>query len=161
MIKINDKIHCRFLSINDAKELYDVVNFSRNHLTNLVWVKSATLESTEQFLKIKSDYNSADELYGIFYEKRLIGTIEFRGTNDIGYWLRHDYRNKGIMSIVTKMMTEIKGTHVELLAKIKHQNEYSRKILTNAGFRFIGEDKDFLYLKRPISKELKQQTTTN
>jgi len=152
MISINDNIHCRLLSISDAEELYDIVNFSRNYLTNLVWVNSATLESTEQFLKIKSDTLSGDTLYGIYVDHILVGTIEFRYTDDIGYWLRHDYRNKGIMTSVVNVMTKIKGANKELLAKVQYSNEVSKKILANAGFKCIRTDEEFLYLKRASVK---------
>ncbi len=149
-IKISDDIYLKGpLDIN-AEELYTLIDDSREHLQNLVWVQSATLASTIEFLKMKSI--SKDKLKGIYYKGHIAGNIEFRdkGSNiELGYWLGYEFRGKGIMKTVVKQTADDLAKTHSISAKVKLLNKTSFAILNNAELHEVSRDEEWIYLLRP------------
>ena len=125
-------------SVRDTKELYDLIDRNREHLTNLVWVKSATLQSTWEFL---DGVECALETFRlIVVNGKIAGCITLRHGNEcdiIGYWLGHEYRGDGIMKEAVAQM--IRHWPRAIRAQIREANSASMAILEGAGFMYMGK----------------------
>ena len=157
MTLYENSIELKKLSLNDAYILYSLIDDSRQYLQNLVWSKSATLESTQKFLKEK--INSEDEVFGIFFNNILTGILEVRKKEnllELGYWLGNKYRCLGIMKFSVKKLVDQKIKDNGIIAHIRKNNFSSHKILLFAGFEYdyseIIENEEWIYLK--INKKL-------
>lgn len=128
-------ITLRTAKVTDRDELYEVIAANREHLTNLVWAKSATRLSTEKFL---ASVPSTETLKVILLDDRIVGMITLRKqhyrTQSIGYWLAHDVRCQGIMTAAVKqiLLTVPKNHFVE--AHVRQNNVASQKVLSANGF---------------------------
>jgi len=140
-----DAIVIRALRSTDVDAIYDCINMGRDHI-NLAWATSATLESTGEFIS-KTIANPESEVSVIEVNGEVAGLFEFRtidGATTIGYWLGNEFRNRGIMRVVVKHMTEGR----KCFAKIYHNNDKSFVVLAYAGFKQIGIDETWIYLKK-------------
>lgn len=134
-------------------ELYALVVVSRHGLTNLEWSKTATFESTAQFVHSQ---NSSHKLFGVYTKDyNLAGCLSLRLQEDqssssllLGYWLGTPYRGRGLMDkAVGLMLYEYHKyfTVQEIQARIRKENEKSIRIVENAGFKKWGEYQDEKY----------------
>ena len=129
-------ITLRNAKVTDRDELYAVIAANREHLTNLVWARSATRLSTEKFL---ANVPSSETLKVILLDGRIVGMITLRKehyrTQSIGYWLAHDVRRQGIMTAAVKqiLLTVPKNHFVE--AHVLKNNVASQKVLAANGFQ--------------------------
>ena len=138
-------------SARDTKELYDLIDRNREHLTNLVWVKSATLQSTWEFL---DGVECALETFRlIVVNGKIAGCITLRHSHEtsmIGYWLGHEFRGQGIMKAAVKEM--LKGVDRPVRAQIRCTNLSSMAILEDFGFmitnKFLKENEYWIDLVR-------------
>lgn len=134
----------RTAAVSDRDELYAVIDANREHLTNLVWAKSATRVSTEKFL---ASVPSTETLKVILLDGRIVGMITLRKEQhrfqSIGYWLAHDVRRQGIMTQAVKqiLLTVPKNHFVE--AHVRKNNIASQKVLAANGF--VNEFVDISY----------------
>ncbi len=113
-LKINEETQLKYLSLNDAHELFNLIEKNRNYLRQwLPWLDhNKTLEdSTSYIQKSILGYQAKDELsLAIIYNKNIVGTISFNSINDslklaiIGYWLDKDHQGKGIMTNSCKQL---------------------------------------------------------
>ena len=107
-IKINDKLSLRIPKLEDSKDIFNVVDKDRKHLSKwLSWVEKVhsykdteinTAERIEKFNK-----KEAASFYAV-YENKWIGSVGFISLNkthkegEIGYWISSDYEGKGLMT---------------------------------------------------------------
>lgn len=107
-INVNEDIVLRSYSVEDAQELFDVVNNSRKYLHPwLTWVDKTTKpEHSLQFIQQSIHQQDMQEALalGIFYEGRIIGGIGMHAWDlntkraQIGYWISEGYEGKGIIT---------------------------------------------------------------
>jgi RimJ/RimL family protein N-acetyltransferase len=125
----------RTAAVSDRDELYAVIDANREHLTNLVWAKSATRLSTEKFL---ASVPSTETLKVIMLDGRIIGMITLRNEphpfQSIGYWLAHDVRRQGIMTATVKEILKSVPKNHFVEARVHKNNVASQKVLAANGF---------------------------
>lgn len=107
LLKVNDEIVLRCYDVDDAEELFTVINNNREHLRHwLPWVDATqTVKDSEKFILDSLYLLEAQEgiAMGIFWEKKLIGGIGMLNWNHqlkqahIGYWLDKNFEGKGLM----------------------------------------------------------------
>ena len=159
-LKVNENVSLTLFEKRDAKELFTVVNESRNYLREwLPWVDKMQSEADyepiiEMWLK---QFSSEDGFQaGILYEGKIVGMVGFHGIDwmnkktSIGYWLAEQYQGNGIMTDAVKSLLDIAFTkyklnRVEILCGVK--NVKSRHIPERLGFKEDGiiRDAEFLY----------------
>lgn len=140
------------LQLKHTAELYSLVEVSRQDLTNLAWSKTATFESTAQFIANQGK----DKHFGIFLkEETMAGCIGLWQQSDhlsLGYWLGTPYRGHGVMKTV---LTRFLWDHVqkyferqEIRVKIREENIKSLKVVEGAGFKRTGiaEDEHYTWI---------------
>lgn len=134
-------------SLDDAQELYNVIDTNREHLTNLVWVKDASLESTFQFLQ---NIREKEEFRLIFLSGRIVGVVTLRDVSEryeIGYWLAYTARGLGVMKEAVKQM--VAGRTREIYAHVRVGNIASIEVLLANDFEIhCGENSEWIILLR-------------
>ena len=126
------------LSMFDAASLYYLIDYDREHLKRFAWAANVTVADIAVFIVKKN--SSADELWGILHKDfGLVGCIEARslgnGVRELGYWLGKAHIGKGYLDLALEvlMTTFVLGRDTQLIAKIRPDNERSRKRLVKAG----------------------------
>lgn len=147
-------ITLRSLTEVDAPMVYSLIDISRSNLKNLVWSGSATLESTAQFIREKSQ--STHKIFGIFHQDNFTGVLELRDLGDVwelGYWLGTPYRRQGIMKMAAKMLVSQVVAKKPVTAHIRVTNIASYKTLCYAGlvrsYTKMWEGEEWLHMKTP------------
>ena len=107
-ITVSDNILLRSYKVEDAQELFDVINSSRKHLHPwLTWVDKTTKpEHSLQFIKHSIHQQNMQEALalGIFCDDKIIGGVGMHHWDlatkraQIGYWISEGYQGKGIVS---------------------------------------------------------------
>ena len=149
--QLTDEIELRPFEETDAEELFATVIANYDHLRPyLHWVvPEYSLEGTGQFIT-ESQKAAKEKLrqgFGIFYEKKLIGSIGFNKFDwkcrktEIGYWLAQDFSGKGIITNACKVLInyafdELKMNRIEI--RCADANVRSRAIPERLGFKLEG-----------------------
>jgi RimJ/RimL family protein N-acetyltransferase len=148
-------ITLKALTTEDTSILYTLIDDSRAGLTNLVWSKDSTWESTKEFINYKN--KSQDEIYGVLQDEVLVGVLELRMVNkmwELGYWLGTQYRGQGIMKVAVKMLIDNVVKTRSVTAHIRAGNQASYKTLIYAGLTDhhteFWQGEEWLHLKRNI-----------
>lgn len=127
----------------------------------MTWSPPKNVEETEKFFKEGQERIKNGKIirWGIFYKNEFIGIIGLEDirkqerkwrhdTAEMGYWLNPEHHNQGFMSEAVKVILEF-GFHKYKLNSITiahiSNNKASEKVIMKAGFRYIGEQKDFCY----------------
>ncbi|MDV6378316.1 GNAT family protein [Sporosarcina sp. GW1-11] len=158
--QVSAEISLKLMQQKDAKELYHLVDQSREHLRQwLPWVDSMT--SVETYGPIITAWlqQFAEEdgfQAGIVFNGELVGIAGFHSVDytnkqtSIGYWLAECYQGNGIMTAVVKALVDLAfnqyGLHrVEIKCGV--DNEKSRAVPKRLGFIEEGviRDGEFLY----------------
>ncbi|QOR64777.1 GNAT family N-acetyltransferase [Cytobacillus suaedae] len=149
--KINEELSLKLLDLNDGARLFELTDQSRSYLREwLPWLDYTTKpEDTNEFIKITlSGFAERKSLTTvILYKNLIIGVASFNSidwsnkTAQIGYWLGHEYQGNGIMTKVTKALTEyafneLRINKVEI--RVATQNVKSRSIPEKLGFKNEG-----------------------
>ena len=107
-ITVDDNTLLRSYVVDDAEELFNVVDKSRKHLhTWLDWVGN-TVKPEHSLRFIQQALHQAHEqeslALGIFYNNRIIGGIGMHNWDQttrraqLGYWIGKEYEGKGIIN---------------------------------------------------------------
>jgi ribosomal-protein-serine acetyltransferase len=145
--KIDNKVALRLVEVRDAEEIFALTDVSREYLRQwLPWVDS-TKEVNDTKSWIKAARKSYAENEGmttvILYKEKIAGVAGFNSidwTNKIayiGYWLAENNQGNGIMTKVSKSLTdyainELKLNRVDIRAAA--ENKKSRAIPERIGF---------------------------
>ncbi len=91
----------------------------------------------------KSDHIKAIEYKGIFVGciAATIGNFEYNRSAELGYWIGHEYWNRGIATEVVKEFSELlfRTTNItRLFVSVVSQNTASIRVLEKNGFKFEG-----------------------
>lgn len=158
-LKVNEKVSLKLLEQVDAKELFALVDESRNYLREwLPWVDNMKQESDyapviEMWLKQFSSHDGFQA--GILYKGELAGMAGFHSIDwpnrltSIGYWLGEKYQGHGIMTAAVKALidlafSEYRLNRVEIKCGV--ENEKSKSIPERIGFKQEGIIRDAEYL---------------
>lgn len=149
--RVNEKIKLKILQRHHARELFQLVDQSREHLRDwMPWADKTTEEKdTLGFIEfaLKSFANGTDFHCGIWYEGQLAGVIGYHNMNtdikigEIGYWLGKEFEGKGIMTKSTAALIrygfeELGLNKVEIVCAV--ENVRSQKIPQRLGFQQEG-----------------------
>lgn len=155
MIKVDDEINLRIISLASAATIYDSISSSRSHLRKWLPFVDATKSVIDTRDFIKSVLNSVnikqDRIYEIWYLNNFAGLISYKEIDklnnkvELGYWLDAEMTGKGIMArsvkrLVNYAFAEMKMNRIML--KIAIGNAKSKAIAQKLGFRFEGIERD-------------------
>jgi ribosomal-protein-serine acetyltransferase len=111
-IKVNDKLFLKIPKLEDAQDIYAVIDKDRQTLREwLGWVDNATSpENTATNIARRIDEFEKKEAasFFIYYENQWIGSVGFISIDnenkkgEIGYWLTSDFGGKGLMTECVK-----------------------------------------------------------
>lgn len=156
---IDEEVSLKLASTEDAEELFQLVDHSRDHLREwLPWLDySKTLEDTKTFIqngrKNFAENKSLTTL--VIYHGKIVGTAGFNEIDHtnrvvkIGYWLGKDYLGKGIMTRVARALTEyaineLLMNRVEI--RVADGNQRSSAIPERLGFKQEGRIREAEWL---------------
>jgi ribosomal-protein-serine acetyltransferase len=140
----------RFLEVQDAAELYDVIDANRDYLARwMPWAAEQTLEDTVAFiLRTRKQLADNDGFQTAIVEhERIVGMIGFHGlcwqqrSTKIGYWLAEPAQGQGVMSCAVRTLVDHafrtwRLDRVEIHAGV--QNARSRAVAERVGFKHEG-----------------------
>ncbi|HEY8562842.1 MAG TPA: GNAT family protein [Pyrinomonadaceae bacterium] len=146
-----DKIEMRLLREADAPELHRTVRANIEHLrTFLHWVTpDYSPEIAGEFIarNLKLAAERKSEGYGIFFEKKFVGTIGLVKLNwnsrsaEIGYWIAKDSEGRGIVTKACRTLIEYAHAELEMNRveiRCALENKKSRAVPERLGFRLEG-----------------------
>jgi ribosomal-protein-serine acetyltransferase len=145
--KIDDDLYLKLVDLEDAEDMFLLVDTSREHLKEwLGWVDfTKKIEDSKEFIQgcMRSYAENKSMTTVIFYKGNAVGTAGYNTidwsnkTAYIGYWLHKDYQGNGIMTRVAKALTDYafeyyKLNKVDIRAAVG--NKKSRSIPERLGF---------------------------
>ncbi len=148
---IDNNLTVRPYQVEEAKELFDIINNSRRHLHPwLNWVDQTTRpEHSLQFIQQSlHKLNTQDGLdLGIFYDGKIIGGLGMHHWElatkkaQIGYWLCQEQEGKGILNkclvkFVSFLFEKIGLNKIEI--HFIPANNRSAKVAQRLGFKTEG-----------------------
>lgn len=150
-LKINDALFLKIPSIEDAKDIYTVIDGDREHLKEwLAWVDSVTsYENTEANIKQRiGDFNTKKAAsFFIYYGGQWVGSVGFISLDnvnyngEIGYWLSSKFGGKGLMTECVKACITYGFEQLDLhriIIKCNNGNIKSAAIPQRLGFVLEG-----------------------
>lgn len=128
------------ISLNDAEDLYE---YGKDPIIgyNAGWFPHKSIKETKQIIKAMIESN---EVYGIYLDKKLIGTVGIHpsssGNNSLGYALNRTYWHNGYMTEAVRAILEhYFKDHEVIFATTFTNNIRSQHLLKKVGFKFIVE----------------------
>ncbi|MCX7983608.1 MAG: GNAT family N-acetyltransferase [Bacteroidetes bacterium] len=160
LIPLEHNLYLRTLSLEDAPELFTLIERNRSHLRQwLPWVDATrTIENTIAFIESALQQKLSNHGFqcGIWYQNKLVGvigyhTIDWNNKNvELGYWLGKEYEGKGIMTkscraLIDYAFTEYKLHRVQIRCAVG--NHRSRAVIERLGLvqEGIMREAEFLY----------------
>jgi len=145
--KIDDDLALKVIELKDADRIFELTDNSRNYLREwLPWVdmtikKEDTVEYIKMCLTGFSENKNLNAV--ILFKGNIVGIAGFNNLNwsnktaYIGYWLGKEYQGNGIMTRVSRALTdyaltELNLNKVEIRAAV--ENKKSRSIPEKLGF---------------------------
>lgn len=157
MIKIDENIYLRLLSIEDAKDIFNAIDGNRPYFERWLPFVPFTKSVNDSLDYIISVINSKELVYTIRNNDVFWGIIGFKETNletkitELGYWLKEEFQGKGIITKSTKILCDNafneRGIN-RILIKVEVGNNKSKAIPERLGFNLQEIDKEtFCYNK--------------
>ncbi|WP_096272115.1 GNAT family N-acetyltransferase [Paucisalibacillus globulus] len=150
--EVDDEITLRLLTETDADELFQLIDYSRDHLREwLGWIdRTKTVHDSKQFIQTCTKIHEKRQglTLGIYLHDKLAGVIGFNTidwTNRIGvigYWLGSNFQGEGIMTRAVTGLIDY-GYHQLGLNRMEiraaFENTKSRAIPERLGFMQEGQ----------------------
>lgn len=151
--KMTEDLSFRLFTLDDAEEVFTLINNSRTYLREyLGWVDNTTeVNDSENWIKTTLqgmvETGGFPTTFAIIYGGEIAGTIGLQGINranrsaSIGYWLGEGFQGKGIMTkacsnLMDYGFNEFKLNRISIEAAFS--NEKSRAIPERLGFQEEG-----------------------
>lgn len=150
-IKLDDKLFLRQTTLDDAEEIFQVVDRNRDHLREfLPWLDfSTTVQDSIENIK-ESDLEfeeSGTPRFCLILNDKMIGTISFHPINklhkhgSIGYWMDKSFTRNGYLTKAAKALVKY-GFEILDLNRIEircnTKNIASQRVAEKLGFCFEG-----------------------
>lgn len=158
-IKVDDEIYLTDLSVQNAKELFDLVDGNRNHLRRwLVWVdKTRDINNTIDYIQSiqQQDIYNGKLVLEVRYKEELAGLIDLHGGDslnmkaEIGYWIAEKFQGLGIMTKACKTFIDYAFNDIGLnriVIRCAEDNVKSRAVPERLNFKLEGIEKEGQYL---------------
>ncbi len=124
----------------------------------VTWQAHTNIEDTRAFMALILDgYQQGNHLFwGIEFEQKLVGTIDFVSVNEthnfaeIGYVLSEAYWNKGITTEAAKKLIDFGFNELGLVriqARCFEENIGSQKVMEKSGMIFEGILRKSMFIK--------------
>lgn len=150
-ININDNLRLKQYTMDDADELFAIVDQNRELLRNwLPWV-DATQNPTDTANFIQSTINQAQSNktphFAIQENEKIVGSCGYHPidwpnkTASYGYWLSESHQGQGIATLSSKALTNYAFESLDLnriFVRAAVKNEKSRAIPERLGYTFEG-----------------------
>ena len=161
-IKVNEAIYLRLLELNNAKDLFALIENNRQYLRQwLPWLdKNTKFQDSFDFIKNTQKEFAEGKVItmGIWHIDKLVGTISYDSIDwedkvaEIGYWLNQSNQSQGIMTISCKTLIdygfkELKLNRINIYCAVG--NDKSCAIPKKLGFTHEGvlRQTEWLYNK--------------
>lgn len=157
-IEILPNVSLRPPDLKMAESLFETIQENFTHLSRFLdfITEDLTVDAEKSYLKmmIQHQAESKGQLFLIYYEDELIGTIDLHKIDlknkkaEIGYWMAKGYTGK---RIATESVVFICHYAFEILELNKLtiivdvRNIASNKVAKNAGFHFVATDIQDMY----------------
>jgi ribosomal-protein-serine acetyltransferase len=148
---IDERLSLRTLHIQDADELFAVVDANRAYLRQwLPWLDANTApEHTRAFIQSTLDQCARNEGFAcaILHDGKIVGTAGYHPIKwnshsvEIGYWLAEAYTGRGIITQCCRVLIEHAFIELKLhkvLIPVAEENHKSRAIPEQLGFKNEG-----------------------
>ncbi|WP_404450664.1 GNAT family N-acetyltransferase [Virgibacillus necropolis] len=145
--EIDDDLTLKLMELDDAKELFNLTDASREYLREwLPWVDgTTTVDDSRGFIEhtLRGFKDKKSMTMAIRYKGKLVGTAGFNSLDwsnkiaCIGYWLGENYQGNGIMTRVTHHLTDYAFTVLDFNRvdiRAAHENTKSQSIPKRLGF---------------------------
>ncbi|MEY9971026.1 ribosomal-protein-alanine N-acetyltransferase [Lysinibacillus sp. RC46] len=152
-----ERLTLRPITLNDVEAMF--LYASSEHVARYVtWDAHKSLDETKDFIAlILSGYQQGQHFFwGIEYEQKLIGTIDFVSINtthkfaEVGYVLSEAYWNKGITTEAAKKLIDFGFNELGLVriqARCFEENIGSQKVMEKSGMHFEGVLRKCMFVK--------------
>ncbi len=150
-IKINDKLSLKIPALEDAENIFNVIDKDREHLRNwLPWVdKTISVQDTINNIteRIEKFNKKEAAAFCAYYENKWIASVGFISLDnidkegEIGYWLSSDFEGKGLMTECVKALIKYGFKELNLhriVIKCNSENIRSAAIPKRLGFTLEG-----------------------
>lgn len=149
VIKINDGLELRALTLDDAEELFTLTTRNKDYLAEyLPWVdKVNQVADSKRFITGNLNKRLKGERYGfgVIVNGKLAGHISLmhvkdKQTPEIGYWITESAAGRGIMTRAAGALTDF-GFRLgleKILIKADAKNIASNRIAEKLGYRLKG-----------------------
>ncbi|OIU71982.1 GNAT family N-acetyltransferase [Rossellomorea aquimaris] len=147
LYKVDEELALKLVDMNDAEEMFQLVDTGRNHLKEwLGWLDyTKKVEDSKNFIQgcMRSYADNKSMNTVILYKGKMVGTAGYNSidwasrTAYIGYWLHKDYQGNGIMTRVARALTDYAFDYHRLNKvdiRAAAENKKSRRIPERLGF---------------------------
>lgn len=158
--RVGDDIQLKLLELQNAEEMFTLIDVSRNYLRAwLPWVDATQIvDDSRAFIRSTLQQFASNKGFqaGILFKGQLSGVIGFHEINwtnrstSIGYWFGEGFQGRGIMTTACRAMVDIAFkeyglNRVEIRAAV--ENPKSRAIPERLGFQQEGicRQEEWLY----------------
>ena len=150
-LSVSDRIELRAFVEEDAIDVFELVKANIEHLQPFLhWATDDySLESAKDFVRrAQKDFEeNIRQGFGIFFDKKLVGTIGFVKFNwtsrrtEIGYWIAKEFEGRGIITksceaIINYAFDELKFNRIEIRCAV--ENKRSAAVPERLGFKLEG-----------------------
>ena len=154
IINVDDHITLRQLKLNEADELFNLVDGNRHYLAEwLPWVDDTKSPAdSEAFISstLQKRQNGSEYGYGIIVDGKTVGHTSLMHVNDgidpeIGYWISSDMSGQGITTKVADALTKFGFNNLSLnkiVIKADPKNTASNKVAEKLGYSLISQETD-------------------
>jgi ribosomal-protein-serine acetyltransferase len=154
-LEVDPEILLRPLRLSETEQVFRLVQHNRKHLRAwLNWVNhvNSAAETRRFMMQINyRDIYSGRWVYGIWYQDRMVGLIDFNeGVRElrqvsIGYWLSEEYQRKGIVTRACMRCIDFafreKGVR-KILIKCASGNFRSQAVPQRLNFQWEGIERE-------------------
>ncbi|MEQ6354259.1 GNAT family protein [Lysinibacillus sp. M3] len=151
------RLTLRPISLNDLEAMFNYTS-SENVARFVTWSPHKSLDETKVFVElVLNGYEQGNHLlWGIEYEQKFIGTIDFVSVNDqhkcaeIGYVLSEEYWNQGITTEAVKKLIDYGFNELKMIriqARCFEDNIASQKVMEKSGMLFEGILRKSMFVK--------------
>ncbi|MDD4514250.1 GNAT family protein [Massilibacteroides sp.] len=151
MIRISDDIQLIPLCLDDATDIFRILNDEREYMREWLPFVDNTHQEEDTAKAVGDMVNSSAEQFTIRYMGKLIGLIGFKdfdevnGKIEIGYWLSQYMQGKGVMVRSVKALIDYAFEHLgvnRIQIKVAVENAKSNRIPVKLDFTLEGVERD-------------------